>query len=64
MIDSALAEAGGRVSAPLGAAARLGIPPSTLESKIRAMNIDKYSSKTSARAASRTSRTYEPIGLS
>jgi hypothetical protein len=25
-----------------GAAAKLGIPPSTLESKIRSMNIDKY----------------------
>ena len=52
MIDSALAEAGGRVSGPLGAAARLGIPASTLESKIRAMNIDKYSFKTSARTSS------------
>jgi DNA-binding NtrC family response regulator len=45
MIDAALAEARGRVSGPLGAAAKLGIPPSTLESKIRAMNINKYSFK-------------------
>jgi DNA-binding NtrC family response regulator len=43
MIGAALAEARGRVSGPLGAAAKLGIPPSTLESKIRAMNINKYS---------------------
>ena len=63
MIDSALTEAGGRVSGPSGAAAILGIPPSTLESKIRSMNIDKYSFKTSARAPSRTSRICEPIEL-
>ncbi len=42
MIDAALAESRGRVSGPSGAAAKLGIPPSTLESKIRSMNIDKY----------------------
>ena len=40
LIDSALAEAGGRVSGPSGAAAMLGIPPSTLESKIS--QIDEY----------------------
>src|SRR5208337_3171602 len=34
MIGAALAEARGRVSGPSGAAAKLGIPPSTLESKI------------------------------
>jgi transcriptional regulator with GAF, ATPase, and Fis domain len=43
MIGAALAEAHGRVSGPWGAAAKLGIPPSTLESKIRAMKINKYS---------------------
>jgi formate hydrogenlyase transcriptional activator len=42
-IAAALAEARGRVSGPSGAAAKLGIPPSTLESKIRAMKINKYS---------------------
>ncbi|HKM81224.1 MAG TPA: sigma 54-interacting transcriptional regulator [Candidatus Acidoferrum sp.] len=41
-IGAALAETRGRVSGPLGAAAKLGIPPSTLESKIRSMNINKY----------------------
>jgi DNA-binding NtrC family response regulator len=46
MIGAALAEARGRVSGPSGAAAKLGIPPSTLESKIRSMNINKYSFKT------------------
>jgi hypothetical protein len=37
-----LAEAQGRISGPSGAAAQLGIPPSTLESKIRTMKINKY----------------------
>jgi formate hydrogenlyase transcriptional activator len=47
MIGAALAETRGRVSGPSGAAAKLGIPPSTLESKIRSMNINKYRFKTS-----------------
>jgi PAS domain S-box-containing protein len=42
MIEAALAESRGRVSGPTGAAARLGIPPSTLDSKIRALKIDKH----------------------
>ena len=46
-VGAALAETRGRVSGPAGAAAKLGIPPSTLESKIRSMNIDKYRFKTS-----------------
>ena len=41
LIEAALAEANGRVSGPSGAAARLGIPPSTLDSRIRALKIDK-----------------------
>ena len=41
MIEGALTAAGGRVSGPSGAAERLGLPPSTLESKIRRFNIDK-----------------------
>ena len=40
-IEVALAQSKGRVSGPTGAAARLGIPPSTLDSKIRALKIDK-----------------------
>lgn len=50
-IRAALAETRGRVSGPLGAAAKLGMPPSTLESKIRAMNIDKYRFKISDASA-------------
>jgi formate hydrogenlyase transcriptional activator len=45
-IGAALARARGRVSGPSGAAAMLGLPPSTLESRIRAMNINKYQFKT------------------
>jgi PAS domain S-box-containing protein len=42
MIEAALAQAGGRVSGPSGAAAQLGMPASTLESKIRTLKINKY----------------------
>jgi formate hydrogenlyase transcriptional activator len=47
MIEAALAESGGRVSGPAGAAAKLGIPPSTLDSKITALKINKHRFKTS-----------------
>ncbi len=40
-IEMALAESRGRVSGPSGAAIRLGIKASTLESKIRALKINK-----------------------
>jgi formate hydrogenlyase transcriptional activator len=39
MIENALREAGGLVSGPAGAAAKLGIPRQTLESKIRKLGI-------------------------
>jgi formate hydrogenlyase transcriptional activator len=41
MIEAALTESKGRVSGPKGAAAKLGIPSSTLESKIRSLKISK-----------------------
>jgi PAS domain S-box-containing protein len=41
LIEGALRASGGRVFGPSGAAARLGIPRSTLESRIRALKIDK-----------------------
>ena len=41
MIEAALAQAKGRVSGPSGAAAKLGIPRSTLESKIRSLGLNK-----------------------
>src|SRR5712672_4587733 len=48
MIEAALRDSGGRVFGPLGAAAKLGIPRSTLESKIRSLKIDKGRFKTAA----------------
>ncbi len=41
MIQAALAESGGKVAGARGAAAKLGVPPSTLDSKIRHLRIDK-----------------------
>jgi formate hydrogenlyase transcriptional activator len=41
VIETALERSRGRVSGPEGAAARLHLPASTLESKIRALGIDK-----------------------
>jgi DNA-binding NtrC family response regulator len=40
-IEAALAECQGRISGPSGAAAKLGIPHQTLESKISSLGIDK-----------------------
>jgi len=45
MIESALAKCHGRISGPSGAAAKLGIPRQTLESKIRRLGIDRYGQK-------------------
>lgn len=42
MIEAALRESGGRVSGPSGAAAKLGLHRSTLESKISSLKINKY----------------------
>jgi formate hydrogenlyase transcriptional activator len=46
MIEQALEETQGRVSGPEGAAARLCVPASTLESKIKRFNIDKLRYRT------------------
>jgi PAS domain S-box-containing protein len=42
MIETALAESKGKVAGPEGAAAKLGIPRSTLDTKIRQLGIDKH----------------------
>ncbi len=42
LIESALSESKGRVGGPFGAAKRLGIPRSTLETKIRSLHIEKH----------------------
>jgi formate hydrogenlyase transcriptional activator len=41
IIESALAQSRGRISGPRGAAARLGLPPSTLNSRIEMLKIRK-----------------------
>ena len=43
--ESALAESKGKISGDFGAAAKLGIPSSTLESKIKTLKIQKYQFK-------------------
>jgi DNA-binding NtrC family response regulator len=53
MIEAALRECRGRVSGPSGAAAKLGIPGSTLETKIRSLKIDKNRFRTAALPPSR-----------
>jgi formate hydrogenlyase transcriptional activator len=61
-IEAALAEARGQVAGASGAAAKLGMRPSTLESKIRTLKIDKQkfrgsgSSATSESATSQSNR--------
>ena len=45
-IEATLVETRGRVSGPSGAAAKLGIPRSTLDSKIRSLKINTHRFKT------------------
>jgi DNA-binding NtrC family response regulator len=42
LIEAALAQTKGKVSGLSGAAAKLGMPASTLEWKIRSLKINKY----------------------
>jgi PAS domain S-box-containing protein len=42
IIEAALAESKGKIAGPEGAAAKLGIPRSTLDSKIKLLNIKKH----------------------
>jgi formate hydrogenlyase transcriptional activator len=46
LIEAALLKSQGRIAGPSGAAARLGIPRQTLESKIRGFRIDKHRFRT------------------
>jgi formate hydrogenlyase transcriptional activator len=46
IIEAALADCGGQVSGSTGAAAKLGLPRQTLESKITALGINKHRFKT------------------
>ena len=52
IIEAALAETRGRVSGPSGAAARLGMPPSTLDDRIKALKINKQQFKFGQRLSS------------
>src|SRR5712692_4589220 len=45
LIEAALSESNGRVAGPYGAAAKLGIPRSTLDLKIKQLNIKKHTSR-------------------
>jgi PAS domain S-box-containing protein len=45
LIESALAESDGKVAGPNGAAAKLGIPRSTLDLKIKQLNIKKHATR-------------------
>jgi len=56
-IEEALAGSRGRVHGFDGAAEALGVPPSTLESRIRRLGIDKHNFR---RVAARSGRTSEP----
>ena len=51
VIETALEESRGRVSGPSGAAAKLGIPHQTLESKIAKLGIDKRQFRQASRQA-------------
>jgi formate hydrogenlyase transcriptional activator len=46
MIEAALAQCHGRIAGPIGAAAKLGIPRQTLESKIAKLGINRHQFKT------------------
>jgi PAS domain S-box-containing protein len=52
IIEAALAACGGKVSGPSGAAAKLGVPGSTLESKIKSLKINKTRFKTAGLSTS------------
>jgi len=45
LIEAALSESNGKVAGPNGAAAKLGIPRSTLDLKIKQLNIKKHTSR-------------------
>jgi PAS domain S-box-containing protein len=49
IIEAALTQSHGRISGPAGAAAKLRIPDSTLETKIKRLEIDKYRFKSQGR---------------
>ena len=55
IIEAALGESRGRISGPSGAAAKLGIPRQTLESKIASLGLNKYRFRAASPAAADSS---------
>ena len=55
IIEAALAESRGRISGPSGAAAKLGVPRQTLESKIANLGINQYRFRAASAAAADSS---------
>ena len=53
-IETVLKETRGRVAGPRGAATRLGVPASTLESRIRSLNINKHQFRVNPKVPSAT----------
>lgn len=53
MIEAALEESRGRIFGPSGAAVKLGIPRSTLESRIKSLRINKFRFRYEERASDR-----------
>jgi formate hydrogenlyase transcriptional activator len=51
IVEDALRASDGRVFGPTGAAARLGIPRSTLEARIRVLKINKHHFRRTPRSA-------------
>jgi transcriptional regulator with GAF, ATPase, and Fis domain len=64
MIEAALKESRGRIFGPQGAAAKLGIPRSTLESKIKSLKIDKKRFRTLSEFEGSSSRFSKPVANS
>jgi transcriptional regulator with PAS, ATPase and Fis domain len=64
MIEEALKASRGRVFGPAGAAAKLGIPRSTLESKIKSLKIDKNPFRTLSEIRGSSSRFSQPVANS
>ncbi|MBV8706688.1 MAG: sigma-54-dependent Fis family transcriptional regulator [Acidobacteriaceae bacterium] len=62
IIEAALEESRGRVSGPSGTAVKLGIPRSTLESRIQTLRIDKYSFMSKAGASGRRDLSTRSMG--
>jgi formate hydrogenlyase transcriptional activator len=60
MIEEALEEARGRVAGAAGAAIRLGVPASTLESKIKRFSIDKLRYRRKYLLSDRNGRSLDP----